>query len=69
MPPARWMPTQHWFCVTSHPLANCCTPTIHPHFHLYPIFHFISMLISGVGAVGVGGRTSLCHVIYSDAAA
>lgn len=27
-------------------LSYCChQPPLHPHFHLYPIFHFISMLI------------------------
>lgn len=34
---------------------------LHPHFHLYPIFHFISMVIWG-------DKKIPCYVIYSDAA-
>lgn len=42
--------------------SYCChQPPLHPHFHLYPIFHFISILIWE-------DKKIPCYVIYSDAA-
>lgn len=61
MSPARSMPTQHWFCVSSHPRL---LPPVPP---FSPTFPFISHFPLHFHA-NFGGEKSSCHVIYSDAA-
>ncbi len=49
----------HIALVLCKPSYCCHKPPLHPHFHLYPIFHFISMLI-----LEGGGQKNpmLCHL-------
>lgn len=57
MSPARWMPTQHWFCVTSPPPRQL----LHPHYS--PTFPFISHFPLHFNAnLGEANKLVSCHI-------